>query len=128
MRKMFGMFVLISAWAASAHATSITFVTPTGSSTGGGPVNSEADFVTSTGQVSITLTNLQANPKDVAQLISDLQFVMSGGITTGTLDSSSAQEITVHNDGSFTLGPVVSTGWMLEQNIGGGLRLEDLGT
>ena len=127
MRKVFGLCLLISACAVDARATSITFATPTGSNTSGGPVNSQAAFTTSSGQLSITLTDSQANPRDVGQLISDLQFVLSGGITTGTLASSSAQEITVNGNGTTTLGGTVATGWGLNQNVNGGLQLEDLG-
>src|SRR5215813_2168123 len=104
MRKILGLCLLFSAFAAESHATSITFATPTGSSTGGGPVNSLAMFTTSLGQVSITLTDLQANPTDVAQLLSDLDFVLSGGITTGALTSSSGQQIFVNGNGTTSLG------------------------
>jgi len=128
MRKILGLCLLFSAFAAESRATSITFATPSGSNTGGGPVNSQATFTTSTGQLSIMLTDLQANPTDVAELISDLQFVMSGGITTGTLSSSSGQFLTVLGDGTFTLDGTTSTGWALNQNVGGGLQLDVLGT
>src|SRR5215467_13915391 len=109
MRKILGLCLLFSAFAAESGATSITFVTPTGSSTPGGPVNSQATFTTSAGQVSITLADLLANPTDIAQLISDLDFVLSGGITTGTLTSSSGQLITVNGNGTSTLGPTADT-------------------
>jgi MYXO-CTERM domain-containing protein len=92
----------------------ITYVTPSGSSTLGGPVDAMATFTTSANTLSIVLTNLQANPTDVAQLLSDLSFTVgNGGTLTGaTLASSSAQEITVAADGSFTLGSAVATGWV----------------
>jgi hypothetical protein len=80
-------------------------------------------FTTSAGQISITLTDLLANPTDVAQLISDLSFTLSNGVATGTLASSSGQQITVNSGGSFTLGSTTSTGWGLSQNINGGLQL-----
>jgi len=84
-------------------------------------------FTTSTGQVSITLTDLQANPTDVAQLLSDLDFVLSGGITTGALTSSSGQQIFVNGNGTTSLGPTTDTGWGVNQNVGGGLQLDALG-
>ena len=76
-----------------AHAATVTFVTPTGASTGGGPVNASATFTTSANQISVSLSNLQANITDVAQGLSDLFFTYSGSNLSGqTLTSSSAQE------------------------------------
>ena len=127
MRKILTLCFLVSAFAATSHATTITFVTPTGASTGGGPVNASATFTTSAGQISITLSDLLANPTDVGQLVSDLDFVLSNGATAGTLSSSSGQQISVVSNGSFTLGPTTSTGWGLNQNVSGGLQLDALG-
>ncbi|HLK50704.1 MAG TPA: PEP-CTERM sorting domain-containing protein [Bryobacteraceae bacterium] len=109
-----------------AYANTITFVTPAGATTSG-PVDASATFTTGNGVVDITLTNLEANPTDVAQLLSDLDFVLSNGATTGTLASSSGQEITIASDGTFTLGSTGSTGWGLNNNVGGGLQLDALG-
>src|SRR5690349_5921901 len=117
MRLILAACVLVSAVAATSRADTITFVTPSGSSTSGGPVNVSAVFTTSAGQISITLNDLLANPTDVAQLISDLSFTLSNGAATGTLASSSAQQITDNGNGTFTLGPTASTGWGLNQNI-----------
>jgi hypothetical protein len=110
-----------------AHANVFTFVTPAGSTTSGGPVSASATLTTGAGTVSITLTDLQANPTDVAQLISDLDFVLSNGATTGTLASSSGQQINVAANGTLTLGSTGSTGWGLNNNVGGGLQLDALG-
>src|SRR5262245_24176591 len=127
MRKILGLCLLFSAFAAESRATSITFMTPTGSTTGGGPVSSQATFTTSAGQVSITLTDLQANPTDIGQLISDLEFVLSGGITTGTLTSSAAAFINVAGNGTTASAGSGPTGWGLNQNVNGGLQLTVLG-
>src|SRR5262245_15745697 len=99
--------------ALGASANVITFTTPTGATTGGGPVNASATFITGNGTVTVTLNNLQANPTDVAQLLSDLEFTLSGGQTTGTLlpANSSAQQIFVAANGTPTLGATGSTGW-----------------
>jgi hypothetical protein len=78
---------------APARADIDTFVTPTGATTSGGPVNAEAVFTTGAGTITITLTNLQANPKDVAQAISDLSFTVSAG---SNLTLSSATNPTVN--------------------------------
>jgi len=127
MRKILGVCFLIFAFAVRSHADSFAFATPGGSSTGGGPVSASAVLTTSAGQISITLMDLQANPTDIAQTISNLDFVLSSGITTGTLTSSSGQQITVNSNGTFTIGPTTSTGWGLNQNVNGGLQLDALG-
>ena len=108
-------------------ANSITYVTPTGSTAGGQPVDATATFTTGSGTVTIILSNLQANPTSVVQGISDLDFVLSNGATGGTLASSSGQNLTVKSGGAFTLGSTVSTGWGLNNNVSGGLQLDALG-
>jgi hypothetical protein len=105
------------------RAASTTFVTPTGSTAGGQPVSAQAVFTTSMNSLTIVLTNLQANPTSVIQNLSDLGFTLSTGQTTGTLASSSGMERTVNGDGSFTDGPVVSTGWKLSTSP---FELDDL--
>ena len=49
-----------------AHAATVTYVTPTGATTSGGPVNASATFTTGTNSISVSLSNLQANITDVA--------------------------------------------------------------
>ena len=119
--------LMMGASVPAAHASTVTFVTPVGASTSGGPVNASATFITDTGTLSVTLTDLQANPTDVAQTLSDLVFTLSTGQTTGTLTSSSGQQITVNSGGTFTLGPTTATGWGLNNNVSGGLQLDALG-
>jgi hypothetical protein len=121
--------VLAAVMAPGASADSIiTFVTPSGATTSGGPVDASATFVTNAdGTLDITLTDLQANPTDVAQLLSDLSFVLSNGATSGTIASSSGQEITVNSGGTFTTGSIVDTGWVLNSTAVG-LQLDVLGT
>jgi hypothetical protein len=127
MKNTLYICLLIFVCGLTAQASTITYVTPVGSTTSGGPVDAEATFVTGNGTLSITLTDLEANPTDVAQLISDLDFVLSNGETVGTLTSSSAQEITVNSDGTYTLGGNVSTGWGVNDNVNGGIQLDALG-
>ena len=118
-KAKFHWLVVLAVLAASvtaAHASVITYITPPGSTTSG-PVDASATFTTGPGFITITLTDLQTNPNDVAQLISDLEFVLSNGATTGTLFSSSGQDITVNSDGTFTLGGTVATGWSLKQRV-----------
>ena len=130
MRKSLGVLTvaLLGIFVSYAHADSITFTTPAGSTTGGQAVDASATFTTSAGSIKITLVNLEANPTSVIQAISDLDFVLSNGATTGTLTSSSGQEITIQAGGAFTLGPSVDTGWALTDNVAGGLQLDVLGT
>lgn len=112
--------------ALQANAASDTFITPMGSMTGSGPVDGSAVFTTGPGAVTITLNNLLANPKDVGQLISDLQFSLSDGATTGTLSSSNATQISIASHAG-TIGTTGPTGWVLNNNVSGGLRLNGLG-
>lgn len=111
--------------APAAEASISTYVTPSGATTGGGPVSATATFTTSTDDIKITLTNLQNNPTDVAQALSDLSFTLNTGQTTGTLTSSSGQERTVNGNGTFSNGPTGSTGWALDATS---LHLNVLGT
>jgi len=126
-KRILAVCILISAFAVASQANSFTFVTPTGSTTSGGPVSASATVTTGSGTVTVVLTDLLANPTDVAQLISDFDFVLSTGATTGTLASSSGQQITVNSGGTTTLGSTGSTGWGLNNNVAGGLQLDALG-
>jgi hypothetical protein len=111
-----------------AVSSTITYVTPTGATTSGGPVDASATFTTGTNSISVSLSNLQANITDVAQALSDLFFTYSGSNLSGqTLTSSSGQEITVASNGTFSLGPTVSTGWALSSPTSNTLLLNDLG-
>ena len=115
-------------WLATpAEASTSTYVILGGTTVGGQPVSATATFVTSTNDLQITLTNLQNNPTSVVQNLSDLAFTLSTGQTVGALLSSSALERTVNANGTFSNGPIVSTGWELEAS-GTGLRLHVLGT
>jgi hypothetical protein len=111
-----------------AISATITYVTPTGATTGGGPVNASATFTTGTNSITVTLSNLQPNITDVAQGLSDLFFTYSGPNLTGqTLTGSSGQEITVAGDGTFTTGATVPAGWILSSPLSNTLLLNDLG-
>ena len=129
MRKsLWAVALLLLATTTGARADSITFTTPAGSAAGGQSVDASVKIVTNAdGSIDITLTNFEANPTSVVQAISDLDFTLSNGATTGTLASSSGQEITVASNGTFTLGSTVSTGWALNNNVSGGLQLDVLG-
>src|SRR5262245_37751676 len=73
MRRLVFLAVGFLAMAAQSASASVTnFVTPTGSTVGGNPVNASATFTTSADTVTVVLTNLQADPKSVVQNLSDL--------------------------------------------------------
>ena len=88
-------------FAPRADALIIVYATPAGSvDSAGDPVSARADVSTTGSVLTITLTNLQSNPKDAGQLLSDFGFTLSlyhrddpshptpfGG--TGTLSTSS---------------------------------------
>jgi MYXO-CTERM domain-containing protein len=111
----------------AARASTQTFVSGSTSSAGD-PVSAQAVFTPGAGTVSITLTDLLANPTSIAQTISDLSFNVSGLSGSGTLSSSNANTIFVNGDGTTSPGSTgVSTGWGLNNNPGGVLQLDALG-
>src|SRR5712692_5668865 len=115
--------------APNASALILSYSTPAGSvDSVGEPVSARADVSTTGGILTISLTNLQNNPHSAGQLLSDFGFTLSTGQTTGTLGSSTALfERQVNANGTYTSTAFnVSTGWVLENNVSGGLRLCDL--
>jgi hypothetical protein len=90
------------------------FSTPTGSSTTDGNVNAQATFtlvnVGGVNELQLTLQDFLPNATSTGQLLSDFQFQISG-VTNLTLLSSSAQSISIADNGSSTLGSTGSTGW-----------------
>lgn len=125
-----GLILFVLAFSAGViHANSFTFATPSGSNAGGGTVSASATITTNAnGTVSIVLNNNQANITDVAQAISDFDFVLSNGATTGTLTASSAQQISIASGGTATLGSTGSTGWKIDTSVSSGIGLTVLGT
>jgi len=111
---MFRTILAVLTFSAVASAATITFVTPVGATSAGGAVNASATFATIANTLTITLTDLQNNPGNVGQLLSDLAFVVSTGQTTGSLTSSSGVARTVASNGSFADGGTVAAGWVLQ--------------
>ena len=64
-RKILSLGLPFLVVALTASASSVTTVTPAGSTTSG-PVAASATFITGNGFVNITLTDLEINPGDVA--------------------------------------------------------------
>jgi hypothetical protein len=144
MKSKFLILVAISAvalWVAPALAitTTQTFVTPPGSTNNEGyPVNVTATFILDSvaDTIEIQVYNLQSNPGDVSQCLSDIGFILSTGQTTGTLiagASGTAIERTVYSGGSYTDVTSSTWGhWHLDTGVnygvpGMGLKANDLG-
>ncbi len=104
-----------------ASGTTITFVTPSGSTTSSGSVNASAVFATGPGTLTIALSDLLASPTSMGQLLSSVQFGLSSSLNGSASMSSSATERTVNSNSSFTEGSTVSTGWALQLSGGGGV-------
>ena len=111
-----------------ASAAVMTFDIAPGSELDNLPVSASATFTTSDDTLTIQLTNLQANPTSVIQLISDILFTFSDEVTgNSALTSSTATEISIDDNGNATTGGVVSTGWGLEDPSAPTLHLTVLG-
>lgn len=122
------LFVAV-AFSLPSFASVITIETPTGSTLGGNPVDASATITTGTDTVTITLTNLQADPTSVAQGISDFDFVLSTGQTAGSLSSVSGAAIEVSGTGTVTaFSAPTFANWTLNDNVNGGLQLDALGS
>jgi hypothetical protein len=113
--KLIVMVFAVTLVASAPAMADQTFSTGAGASVGDGPVSAQATFSFSGNTLTVTLTDLLANPTSVGQLISDLFFTIDGA-TGVSLTGSSAQEITINSDNSSTLGGTVSTGWILNTN------------
>lgn len=117
------MTIAMVAAGASVVSAQTQCSTPSGAAVPGGQVNAQASFSTGAGFVTVTLTNLLADPKSAGQLLNGVSFTLSEGETTGTLGSTSADIRSVASGGAFTdFGPA-STGWALAQNLNSGLLL-----
>jgi hypothetical protein len=66
-------------------AEAVTYTTMTCPSCVDGAVSAQADFVLGNGSVAVTLTDLLVNPKSAGQLVSGIQFDVSGASGSGSL-------------------------------------------
>lgn len=77
--------ICVLAGASLAYGNTYQFVTPAGSTDGTGePVDVVTEITTGTNLITVSISNLQANPNSTAELISDLTFNLT------TLDSNTA--------------------------------------
>lgn len=69
------------------------------------PVNASGSLVAGAGVVTVTLNNLQADPKSIIQCISGLSFDVSGASGSGLLSTvNSGEIITIASGGSYSSG------------------------
>lgn len=73
----------------------------------------QAVITTSLNTVKIDLTDLYVNPNSVGENLSAFTFTLNTTPTSASVSSSSAREVTVGSSGQYTLGSVVSPGWIL---------------
>lgn len=105
------LFLLLVGAASPAKADSITY-TFSGTVSGGAVAGTIAFDVTAAGALTVAITDTEANPTDVAQLISDVMFNVSGMTGAATMTSSSGQEVTIaKTTGVPTLGATGNTMW-----------------
>jgi hypothetical protein len=110
------MGLLLGSVLAPARAGSITYVTPANSTISTKvsgvvtklPVSAMAVFVTGANTLTITLSDVLANPTNIAQTLSDLSFTTSGnnalsGATLSAQVSTSITNIT-NNAGGYSMG------------------------
>ena len=121
-------FAVIAIASVAASADTVTLSTAPGATTGGGPVSASVTFTVSPGGVlMIQLTNLQANPTDVAQNISDLSFhadTLSGSLAA---NQPNVSFINVAGNGTTSSGGSAPAGWGLDSSTGGNFHLTALG-
>jgi hypothetical protein len=112
--------------AASANANTITVQTPAGATTSG-PVSASATFTTGAGILTISITDSQANPTDVAQLVSDISWGFGRNISSAGIGIVSAvgAGVNVAGNGTTTPGVVAGNAWAVDAGfhitaLGGG--------
>jgi hypothetical protein len=95
----------VGMFSGAAHAATITFSTPSGSSDTDGPVSGSAAFMTGAGQISITLTDTLAPSlfHSQGQALSDLIFTLSNAPgTQGALSATGQEEDVNPTTGAVT--------------------------
>lgn len=92
--------VLIAAATITPVARAQTFITPSGSSVGDGPVDGTATFTTGLNTITITIRDLEVNPTSVGQTINGVDFSLSNNKTAGSITSQDATLRTVTGTGA----------------------------
>lgn len=106
-----GLFLLLVGTAPPANADAITY-SFSGTVNGGAVAGTIHFDVTAAGALTVAITDTEANPTDVGQLISDLMFNVSGMTSAATMTSSSGQEVSIaKTTGVPTLGGTGNAMW-----------------
>ncbi len=106
-RRLGGLLVLalLMLLTGTSYGSTISFFTPTGSTTSGGSVQAQVDFTINAGSVTVTLSNLGQNPTSDAQLIGSLRFTVTGATGSGSLSTLNSGLISdIGANGSYTAG------------------------
>jgi len=108
----------------------ISYTTPSGAVDGlGNPVSARATFSSTTHDLlTVDIQNLQGNPKEIGQIVTDLEFTLSNGQKTGGSINvgafTTAQfERTIADGGGYSDTGPVNPGWALQNDVLGGFRL-----
>jgi hypothetical protein len=77
-----------------------------------GPLKAQATFMPGAGSVSVTISDLLANPTSIGQAISDLSFTISGATGAGTYNAAttSATQTTIDTSNGTYSTPTPATG------------------
>jgi hypothetical protein len=109
--------------AGTLHASTFGFSTPTGAKDVNGfdPVAASAIFTVSANVITITLSNLQANPTEDAQILDALTFQLNGQTIGGTIALSMAETefIKVNNNDTYTQVTTNLPAWHLSDTVVG---------
>jgi hypothetical protein len=118
----------IGIFAASQSYGQLTYATPNGSTDSGGNVDAQAVFSLTGDVLTIQLSSLEENPSDVYQLVSGLEFDVTGG-TKATLGSAMGVTTTIGSTGSYSPsnGKQNLPNWSLASSSGSSIDLSTFG-
>ncbi|MGC8643929.1 MAG: hypothetical protein ACP5XB_29065 [Isosphaeraceae bacterium] len=123
-----GAALLALAWGSIGRAdtwtASATTVDSKGTNLKDGPLDAQAVFTITTGQIQVTITNLLDPTKitSIGQAVSDLSFTLSNAPGTNGTDTASGQLVTVASGGGVTDASGSPTRW-IDSSIGGGVTI-----
>ena len=115
MVRSWSIICLLAACSVAATAATITFSTATGATSGGQPVDATTTITTGAGTITVSLTDLLANPTDAGQLVSDLFFDLSTAPTTPliTTTTPTGTLIAIAANGTVSSGGTTFDTWAL---------------
>lgn len=120
-----GLFLLLLGAASPAKADAVSF--NFSGNISGGVAGTVVFTVTAPGSLTVAITDTEANPTSVGQLISDLIFNVSGMTGAATMTSSSGQEVSIaKTTGVATPGATGNTMWGINSSSSGTIILSAL--